>query len=249
MKETYILFFSVLILSISAKPVFSQHSNPVTGQTQARITTEFIESRMYDAIKGINSDTEIEGSPYYDENWQPGYFIKTNGKRTADYPMRFSIYKNHLEFKFDENTPYIASPKPIKGFVLITENGSGELFKKGFEIPDEDIGQETFLRVLHDGKTKLLLHLSSKYQKGHSKDMFTGKYTDRYVSKSDYYLMDAKGQIERVKLKEKDILKKLEGSDNRLKSFIKKNNLNLKQQEDVVALLEEYDQMLDETMQ
>lgn len=246
MKQTYILFLLVLILGISAIPGLSQKTSPIPDQTQARITTEFIESRMFDAIKGINSNTEIEGSPYYNENWQPGYFIKSNGKATAGYPMRFNIQKNQLEFKFDENTPYIASPKPIKGFVLRGEDRPDVYFQKGFEIPDEDINRGTFLQVLHEGRTKLLRHHQVTFHKGHTKDMFTGKYTDKYVSKSDYYLMDAKGEAKRVKLKEKDILNKLESHEDQLQSFIEKNRLNLKKEEDVVTLLVEYDRLLAE---
>ena len=244
MKQIYKIFFLALLLSVSAKPVQSQKSNPIPDQTQARITTEFIESRMYEATKGINSNREIEGSPYFNENWEPGYFIKTNGKGTKKYPMRLNIYKNQLEFKFDENTIYVASPKPIKGFVLNAYNGSDLLFMKGFDIPNSDVSQKTFLEVLHDGKTKLLVHHSCKFNEGHSKDMFTGKFTDRYVSTSNYYLMNATGQFEQVKLREKDILKTLESRGDELKAFIDQKDLNLKKEEDVITFLVEYDRRL-----
>ena len=244
MRHTYIILFLALLLSVSAKPVQSQKSNPIPDQTQARITTEFIESRMYEATKGINSNREIEGSPYFNENWEPGYFIKTNGKATKMYPMRLNIYKNQLEFKFDENTIYVASPKPIKGFVQTAKNGSDILFMKGFDISNGDVSQKTFLQVLHNGKTKLLLHHSCRFNEGHSKDMFTGKFTDRYVSTSNYYLMNVKGQFEQVKLKEKDILKTLESRGDELKAFIDQKDLNLKKEEDVITFLVEYDSRL-----
>lgn len=243
MKQAIALFSLAFLISVNFRPVFAQ-TNPNPGETQARITQEFIQSRMYEAIKGYNKDRTTEGSPYYNESWKKGYFIKHNDRITADYPMRFNIFKNQLEFKFDENTPYIASKKPIKGFVLTPNNEPEIMFKKGFDIPDSDITGNTFLQVLYDGRTKLLVYHSSQFYKGHTKDMFTGKKTDKYVHKTDYFLTNSEGNLVQVKLKEKDILKKLGERANQLKSFINRNDLNLKNEEDVVTLLTEFDRML-----
>lgn len=249
MKSAFPALPLVILLFFPIQLLFAQKSNPNPGQNQAKITQEFIESQMNEAKKGIGSNREIEGSPYYREDWNPGYFIKTNDKATSSYPMRFNINKNQLEFKFDENTLYIASPKPIKGFVLTPKNGPIITFKQGYDIPNSNISQNTFVQVLHDGKTKLLLHHRNRLLKGHSKDMFTGKITDRYISESNYYLIDENGQAEQVKLREKDLLKKLAKSlKTQLKTFIDKNKLNLKSEEDVITLLAEYDRFLSESL-
>lgn len=246
MKRTVAIYILAFLMLAGAVPALSQ-DNPNPEQTQARITQEFIQSRMYQAIKGYNSDTNVEGSPYYNENWQQGYFIKHNGRITANYSMRFNIFKNQLEFKLDENTHYIASKKPISGFVLRSDDEPEVTFTKGFEVPGSDINSNTFLQVLYDGKTKLLVYYSTKFYKGHTKDMFTGKKTDKYVTKTDYYLANSDGSIDRVKLKEKDILKNLGGLTDKLKSFIERNDLNLKNEEDVVSLLAEYDRLMAQT--
>lgn len=248
MKKAVAIYSLAFLMSVNAGPALSQ-SNPNPGQTQARITQEFIQSRMYQAIKGYNSDTNTEGSPYYNDNWEQGYFVKHNGRTTVPYPMRFNVYKNQLEFMFEENTPYIASKKPIKGFVLTPDNEQNVTFRKGFKIPDSDINSDTFLQVLYDGRTKLLVYHSIKFYKGHTKDMFTGKKTDKYVAKTDYYLTNSAGNFVETKLKKKDILNNLGESANRLKPFIKRNELNLKKQEDVVTLLAEYDRMMSENTQ
>lgn len=205
----------------------------------------FVNFIVEDHLRQGISETDgysVEGSPWLNEEWQEGYFIKTNDERSGNFPIRYNIDRQMVAFQY-QGRELLLNPSTVKGFVLPGEGSpQPRVFRNGFISKEHDISKKLFLEVLHEGKISLLKHHRAKLLKAISPDYSTGEYTDKFIPDNTYYMVLGDGSMREIKLKRKHILRALPGNTRSLKSYARDHDLSFKDEQDVVELLGYYEE-------
>lgn len=194
--------------------------------------------------------TDIEGTPFLNEEFKKGRFLFTSGKQSELVPINFDLERNLILYKKDSQTMILENVK-IKGFTFedpTNSNLSSNFQEKyTFRLPHSEFNVNglTPIQVLYDqnGAVKLFAVPRKKLVRGHKQDPFTGKVTNRYENETEYYLKTSDDEIHELrKLRAKDIIKAIgDDSKKELETFIEENDLDEKSHKDLVKLLRYYD--------
>lgn len=180
-----------------------------------------------------NGYTEIEGSPYLNDNWVRGTVkAKHNGKVYEIAKMRYDVYKDEVEY--EENQ------KPYRFGGEITEFITNEgIFRNGFPAA-ESLTERSFYQVLFDGKVKLLKKNTVRVQ---SEKLYnSATQTKRFLKENSLYLFKD-NSITRLKKDKKSLLEALSTKQEELEKFIKTEKLKLTKEEDIQRVVEKYEDL------
>ncbi|MDH5396908.1 MAG: hypothetical protein OEX02_02100 [Cyclobacteriaceae bacterium] len=221
----FVLFFFSLLFSCD-----------LSGQI-INVTREGIEIAD---VSGLNKDidyTEIKGTPYYHNDYKRGKVLFRNGEE-QNFLMRYNIYQDVIEYQQDESFLLLGWSEFYEAIIIDGEKFVMRYFKDG---PETNRG---YFVQLTDSGLQVYKRMQVGYRDESDRDSgYEIKRNRACVRSKDLYYM-AIG---------KDILKVFTGSKNSLKQFVaqdadrifkyaKKNKLNLKKEEDLVALMELYRQ-------
>lgn len=165
----------------------------------------------------------IKGSPFLYKNWQQGS-IPFRNKRSLTLPINYNI---------------------LEGYVTVSlVDGEKRVYPESFTI-----NNLTFVRIkgyyyqaLYVGKTKLLRRYTARLdpvgRNGYNENI---PYDYEYTKSDNLFLQSADGQLVPVKLNQRSLLAKLSDQPG-ARNIVEEQNLNLRSEKDVIALLAKLDQ-------
>ncbi|HYW35493.1 MAG TPA: hypothetical protein VE868_08810 [Balneolaceae bacterium] len=212
--------------------VAAQDNNTLTREEMHRISQDIHSGGI--TVKHAN---DYRGSPYF-AKWQKGYIILKGGAKSNTLPIRYNMQKNAVEY-IKNKKRFIISAKKIDGFVIKEKNGN-ITFKNGFKTNQGHINQNTLLRVIYNGNTKLLAHYTSKLLKNLA-SYESADTKNRFDNHIRYYIQESDGTFQKVKLKKKDILNALRKNRKKVAQYANKHNLSFKKETDLKDILKYYD--------
>lgn len=228
-KIITVLLLSAVTISVQAQEEDLTQRNIVSGNT------------IY-----TTNNNAYTGSPLLKESFENGRILFTNNGVSEMVPINYDTHKNQVLF-IKNNEIRVLSMGGVKGFVFEKSDESQkvqERFTLGLNIPGKKISKQAALQVLYQGEVKLLAHHQTSLMKGNSPDPYTGKITDRYVSKTNYYIQKKNGEFVGTKLRIKNIIKDLPRKHRKeLRKFAKENDLDNRSEVDIVKLLTFYDEI------
>ena len=181
--------------------------------------------------------SEIEGSPFYNEDWQPGYVMINENSTSNTVELKYSTYTNELLFVENGKQAMALPANKFQGFVL-TGGDKKVMFKNGYSSNKHKISSDQLMRVIYEGDIQLL---AKEYTKLHrSEDPFTKEKEYTFFSEKDYYLRDASGSFHKVKLND-DIIDKIGANKDELKQFADSNDLDFGDEDDLAKILAHYE--------
>ncbi len=247
MKPFKYLLSSVLFIALSISLTTSaeaQNDDPVDYTTVEVSTTNTIYTE---------NSKDIQGNPLIKDSFENGRILFGDNKASKVMPINYDAYSNQILF-IENKQVKILNLNGVKGFVFEkpADFNSSDKVQEVFtlQIRDDALGFEevTPVQVLYNEGTglKLLAVHRVSLMKGNSKDPFTGKVTDRYISQTDYYLQTKDGEYNKLRrLRDKDIMRALDRKyRGDLRSFMKSNDLDGRSEKDLVKLLAHYDNNL-----
>ncbi|HET8865438.1 MAG TPA: hypothetical protein VFM80_07045 [Gracilimonas sp.] len=193
---------------------------------------------------------DIQGSPLIKESFENGRILFTNGKASEVLPINYDSYKNQVLFIKDRKV-MVLNTNGVKGFMFLKpenfeqSDNVQEVFS--YQVRNEAFGfsEATPVQLLYNQGTglKLINVHETSLMRGNSKDPFTGKVIDRYVSGVTHYLEKKNGEVVKLRrLRDKDIINSLDKEYRKqLKNFMKESNLDGRSQKDLAKLLTYYD--------
>jgi len=231
-----IFSFVTLVLLLSGT-TFAQGQATVLGQIKA---SQIGGGSFNSELKDLGQGVKIVGSPMFKGEFTQGQVIFTGETVSEKTLLNYDSYENRL--MFTDNGNYFEIPLDlVKGFYFLDADGNKkEAFLSGFSNRKEDIDKNTFLEVLYNGKVKLFNYHYTKFRRDEA-NIYNPRETVYYNSKSKYMILDSEGNLNPIKLREKDLMKVLSDRKDELKAFTYENDLNLGHVEDVKKLLSYYD--------
>lgn len=206
--------------------------------SQEQLTPEDLRDIIrYDVIKNVQA-TEVIGSPYLFEDFEEGTITLADGKNTANLQLNFNIYENRVEFS-DAGGIIAVDNEMVDRFVF-NHSGNEMIFSKGYS--SRRLDRNDYVHVLFDGPVKLLKKYEVSFQENVA-TYGTATQKDEYISNERYFIHED-GETNRLRnLSERQVLRTLNDHQDELESFIDENNLDTEDTDDLVVLLQYYNEI------
>jgi len=172
----------------------------------------------------------VEGSPYFNTKYANGS-IKTVSQKAFDIKnVRYNLETQQLEYT--ENNNVYAIQDSVQSFTLLDSVGNSHQFAK------VKSGQsEGFYEAVADGNVALLKQYTVK--KEIVEDWFTKKKTNKLVQHSAYFTSKG-GTLQKFTPSAKNIAMVLSDKKEKVSAYIKSEQLDIKQDDDLIKVFTYY---------
>lgn len=174
--------------------------------------------------------TFTEGSAYFNNAPANGKIKTDSRKEFTINNLRYNLETQQLEYA--ENDHVYTVQDAVQSFTLPDSVGNTHVFTK----LDTD-GPAGFYETLVDGRISLLKQYAVK--KEVTEDWYTKKKSSKMV-KQDIYFTKKEGIIQKLSLSAKNVATVLADKKNDVTAFIKDEQLDLKQGDDLVKIFKYY---------
>lgn len=216
----------------------------VFGQlgSHGRLISDFLDPNA------INTQTfyttqykEIAGSPFLEDKAYPGTVILKDGTRVEDLLLRYSGYEDAVLYEMEGEKAAMIDPELISGFEYHKEGKkvrfiSAVIFDK----------EKNFFEVIYEGKVSMYVRHQIVLSK---KTDNTGGYGSKdlhgsaFKLKDKYVFTNEGGISQEVSLNKKSLLGAMTDKESAIEGYIKKNKVKLKDQNELIQLLQYYDSL------
>lgn len=182
--------------------------------------------------KDTRSLPDAEGSPYLNEDFLP---VKVSVTPDKVYTGRFNAYNGEMEVDLG-NGKIIALDTSTD--IQVTFIGTGATYKVYEYMDSENIRRRRFLLVVHSENSFDLLKDEKILYYGGKKAVtsFDRDIPPKFKRSSDDYYININGTVTHMPDKNKKLLKAFPKKEKALKTFLKKNKLNAKDENDLVKI-------------
>lgn len=186
----------------------------------------------------VYRDVSIEGSAYMNDIYKNGT-VYIDGVAKLETLMRYDALNEAIEILNGNGKPRrLLRQNGIKGTF---DNLTYEMmeYREGAKV------QLAFFNPLNDGKVQLLFRPKKIFLQAENPDHGYDSFSPaRYKNVSSYYLKTGNNPAEPIKLTKKALLKELGQHSKSLKNYISTQQLNLKNQQDAIQLMELYNTLI-----
>ena len=180
--------------------------------------------------------TNINGTPFFIEEWLPGVMYMKDGARANKFKLRFDAYNNELLF-LNGNDPLVVE-NPMAGFDITNFSGITFRFRCGFPAIEKNT-DKTFYQLIEEGPSASLLKLVKKniliieeYNKASG--------TKEFNLTETYFIVKPNGTIVKIKKDKSAVLTALSDAGNGLSNWVEKNRFRCKTEEELIAVVKAY---------
>ncbi|MGI4750649.1 MAG: hypothetical protein ACRYFB_08450 [Janthinobacterium lividum] len=182
--------------------------------------------------------SDIKGSQYLYEEWTKGDITMYDNTIYKNMDVKYSLLDDKLYFKGKDGQQVMSFSNPVKEFTVNDPSSAIKpiTFREGYKnIPG--ITMNSFLEILVSGKTQLLKKVSKRIQ---TENVYPNTSVNKYFTESKQYYLYILDRGTLIKNDKKTILSILSDKKVPLENYIKENNLNLKEDNDLEKLITYY---------
>jgi hypothetical protein len=232
------IFLTVLFFSFSQYNISAQDFERIDPLRHAKENIHFLNDANGKPFKSIRNFEE-EGSPYFSADYVKANIQLMNGKTYYDIPIRFNQLTGEIVFKTSDGQEMLMS-SPFQRIELLHE-GKPYVFRSGFPTIDKQNDKSVY-QLLDSGTTILLKYTAVQYQ---DKQTYNSNNIVRtYNKKENHYAWTPTLGLIRVPKKEDEWSGFFGSHQTEINNFIRKENIKLRKEEDMVKLFQYYNQLL-----
>lgn len=221
-------------LLISVNVVLSQKPNLSTPVDVGAMT-----NNMENLLRALNYNTniertadDIEGSAYLREEFLDGRVTLENVEYNH-IPLRYNVYNDLVEFKSNNGEVYnINNPDVVEEIVI----GDKRYRYLTCVLQKEEV--KLFAELLCDGTVKLYKHHRMRIQPARAGGTHTKPQPPRFVNVAPLYVVENPGVGVRVLNNKKELFAVFGDKSAQIKKFMKDRSLSVKQEADLVKIIE-----------
>jgi hypothetical protein len=181
-------------------------------------------------------EVDVEGSPYYNDSYRLGQVFFEGEKHT--FFFRFNAFKDRIELKDRTMRLY-----HLKKNEIIEPVFGGKIYQLKSYFEDEVLKLGYFI-PLNKGKAVLYIKPKKVFVQAKKPDNGYGEYTPpHYKDVSGYYLQLGNSLPSPIKLSKRSILNVLGAKHEDLEEYSNRNQLDLRNEKDVVRLFNFYNRI------
>lgn len=236
-----IAIFSCILIQIQ---MFSQvnppaEQNTITLKSGSAIstqkpvgTTDNSGTGMYESTSSLGKESNL-----FFNDWSPGTVVLTDKTVITDRMLRYDIYHRQMQFAVKGDTAAFGKPEEVKSIT----------FEKNTFVYDDflckDGQRKDYLEVLVDGYCRLLLYRCITYK-------YVGDCTipgadnpkEEYYQTKKYFISKDRNVAVPIPESKNDVVKLFSDKNKDIKSFMRDNDIKLTHEEDLVKLVNYYNQ-------
>jgi hypothetical protein len=242
MKFSYLLL-SLLIIPMIVNSQDSQISTSRDSGGNIFLKTSDIKVNQFgDHTNFVDTDA-IKGSQYFNENFLLGTVFINNKPVKEKYAVRYNAFKDEIEVQKENEVESLLKAVNISCSIM------GQLYIYQKYLPRKSSTKKLgYLKVLLEGKTVSLLkqeYIRYKEAKP-ARTSLTIPIPAKFVQFENYYFLN-NGEDTAIQLTKKTVLNAFNDSlKSKMKSFIKKEKIDLKKESDVRKLFTYYDSLVND---
>ncbi|PKV50087.1 hypothetical protein ATE84_2136 [Aquimarina sp. MAR_2010_214] len=227
MKFFFLLVLSLIsTITIGQETIFGMNSDPNNNLKASPFGTTIV-------VRQSARNTSIKGHQYFEEidEMATVYIDKKSVRKCL---VRYNAFNGELEYLDDNNKRFN---------MLKISNLEVDLKKYSYKLFDYE-GSKQFFIVYNKGAFSLGMKVLKKIKQGKEGATSYDKSTpSKYVEKSKYFIVNnEKGEVQKVKLKKKDILKVLDKKEE-LEKFASSKKLKFKKEKDLIRIINYYNSL------
>jgi hypothetical protein len=220
------LFFSFLVSASFGQS--GSPDQPGTGQ-EAGIAELQLKPMRLPALQ------EVGGSPFFSNDYKIGSVQLNDEKTVPNVPIKFNIFSNAVMVQKD------GAEMKLESFKLVSYDEPGNdgavkhiNFRQGYPEIDNHTATTIYQVLVSGPKVHLLKFLSQKVE-----DVPTlGDYSRReIVTTQQLYIYLPGGEIKKIKAGKQSVTEALPGMSAKIEEVIKTGDLNLKNESDIIKLI------------
>lgn len=230
-----------MILNIRPKIFILLLTALTIGLSTLETKAQFLQDVQGNLIREVKY-SDVNGNPYLSAEWTKGSILLKNGKRYTNIQLKYDLVSDELLFKDDKSQQMMSFTEPVIEFRLNTDSEnrvSPMLFRSGF-VSDDGVGAKAYFQVMCDENVKLLKKQVKAIRE--TREYSSAITTKNFSESTSYYLLK-NNKAFKIKKDAKQILGVLGNQTDALEKFIKDNNLNLKNESDLIRLVAHYNSL------
>lgn len=169
----------------------------------------------------------VQGHQYY-ENENKLASVYVNGKKMRRAYVRYNTLNDEIEV--------------TEIFNILKKENIRVVLDEGYVYKMLDYeGTKQFFVFLKEGKNSLVMKVEKKIKQGQNAvDAYEQTTNDKFIEKRSYFILKAGGDLLKIRLKQKDILKALEDKKNEIEKYVSSKKLNYKKESDLIRIVGYY---------
>ncbi len=180
-------------------------------------------------------DLGIPSSIYFN-NWTVGTVVLKDRTIHKDWPLRYNIHTQQMQFVYEGDTAAFAHPEEISTITIADHKFLFDEF-----LCENDIKRKGYLELLVDGNCKLYLHrcIAYRYVDACAEPGAENVKEEYYMAKR--YLISENGSLPVIlPEKKKELILMLDDEDKNIKMYIRDNHIKLCNEDDLKELFSYY---------
>jgi len=233
MKTKLFIFILLFIFSASTQCI-AQHTNDTRGDHHdANIRLSRI---------GYKKSTDYTGNPYLNKEFQPGYIIRIDSCIYKDQKLRYNIYKDQIEFKSKETIQIVPGKDCTK---------SVRIGKKTFTYTNYIINGKNYFGILEQltkGNCSLYYQHRVNFEEAVNYSGYKEAKPANFMNiKGKFFIQIDHNPIINIKNK-KHLAMQFINHEKEIQKFIKTKKINLKMKEDLIKLVQYYNELIESSI-
>lgn len=183
------------------------------------------------------SYTDIEGSPFWNDNWNPAIVYFSNGAKAKINQARLNLYTDEIHYLNSVGTELAIENQGITRLVFLNINNLTQPIASFAKLVNHVSGNGTaFYKVLNAGEFQLIL-LQKQFVKTSPYDPIQGKSISSFYSKKNYAIYNEGKIIPLEDLNKKSLQAALSNDVSTLDLFMKENKYKMKSEKEFTDFL------------
>lgn len=227
----HILFLIILLISHTA---YAQ-----TNYELSKAMDFFQTQKMFSGEnKNMLTESDIEGSPYFTEDFVEGSVYTTSKVHYQDIPLRYNIYNDEMEFKSPEGgIAAIAAPEIIEKITF------GEHTMEYIPFTNLKKIRRGFFILLEEGNAKLYARLNVDYKAPEPAAPYKDPEPAKFIEKPySYYIRIGMEAAQKMESKN-DVEAVFPDHQKEIADFIKKNKVRHRNEKKLKELVNYYNSL------
>lgn len=227
--------------SLICQSLFSQVEIPKNDLTSlGDIDVAYSKIKNFNALpagqKRIDdiSYTDVQGSPFWENNWKAAIFILTNGGVAKAAKAKLNLYTNEVHF-INDNIELACDNSQIQKIYFFNAKDTSKTEAVFESLPDLAAKSSVYYKVMNEGKFRLL-KLTKVLLKENDYNAALGKKEYSFYSKVNYAVADGEKITPIKSLNKTGIFSAIPQAIENL-DWLRINNNNLKNELDIIYFL------------
>lgn len=184
--------------------------------------------------------SNISGSPYLHDEFIESEAISKDSIRYVNVKFRYNIFEDELEYLNGDEVLVLTNPNDFSYFFL----GQDVLFYQSYPSRRESVKQGYFLLLTIGNRSVLSKKINITYEPPKDAQVYTAAKKPEFKKSADHYFIKFDGNVpSRIYPNKRKVLNSFPDKKEELETFILKNQLNFKEEEDIIKLVKYFNSL------